>query len=682
MPAGISLCAPSFRSLSPLRSLAVRAKSVQGSLDFDSRLSATASPFNQRVFPTHRRRFGGKSSWANPSRGSRRNSGVDESNQLEDLLREPNLRTESCKSAEPARDDKAQHAPDLAKLLENHTRDPPNPVFDWLRKPQAAVDYAESLQRSEYAYLPVSQAPQSPKPRGRAEAPSEDDGPSIAIQISDAASTDDHEKASQLRRYATIRRLQASASELETELQNVVQNKPNVSDIHEIVQTLLRIQHVPPSTLHYEAMLHANCDPVQGSATSIKNLLAEMQEANMPIGASTYEASLRALTVHPDHRILIEIQSAMKDDWSWMPHSTAIKLRLYIALIQLRSGQLELAYTQLQQLYTEYKLRPHAPELQESGIIPTSQPPSLMQPPLNPIPAYPLHKLLHALLNSSSSSDNLPDFSAVQQLLYFASDQNIHIPASTYQLILSRAASYAPMVKVSSPSSTPSASSSTSIPTPDPLTTLYESTGSAALRLIRHIWLRPVSAVEKSHIIPPTGTLAQIHLAAQRAGDADLRRAVQANMKARHPWKYTRDRLDEEGEEEEEQGKGFRPRRDRDVSPPPPRRSAHPPPAHRPFGKVEKETDRARTTATGPRISLVGVGDSVDQAEATWEQQQQDYTRSGNGQSPAAGAESESESGSGSGARQRWQEDALAEIRRKRRAERRTRREKGKWVRW
>ena len=182
-----------------------------------------------------------------------------------------------------------------------------------------------------------------------------------------------------------------------------------VRDVQEILQLLVEKYAVEPTAVHYEAMIRANGDAEHGSIESVKKILQEMEQENMIIGTSIYQAVLSVLAVHPDHLFHAEIEQKLQSQWVPGPHPSVVDKVSFLT----RSGQLELAVLHLNKLY---EARHHLD-------------PQSLNPDSVPIPDYLLPSLLYLLTEHQ-------DFSGVLYLLYTAEDWRVHLPTTVYKFLL------------------------------------------------------------------------------------------------------------------------------------------------------------------------------------------------------------------------------------------------------
>lgn len=262
----------------------------------------------------------------------------------------------------------------------------------------------------------------------------------------------------------SLRNSVSPSGRLEEELSWRAHHRPNLKMIYDILQRLVKEYHIKPTTVHYEALILANCDPMHGSIDAVKELLREMESERIAIGASTYHAALRVLSVHPDHLFHAAVLARMQKQWiPTSPSSSISSIASYI-----RTGQLEVALTHLTTLYRSHR------------AMLTRMAPGSAEDLQNQIPDYPLIALLHQLAE-------VEDFPGVLHLLYLAEDHQVHLSTSTYLVLLDRAAEC------------------------------------HALDVVRHIW---DVQVELSYLVPPAGLCHQVLLAASRVGDVALAESV------------------------------------------------------------------------------------------------------------------------------------------------------------
>ncbi|KAI1002923.1 hypothetical protein K3495_g5280 [Podosphaera aphanis] len=116
--------------------------------------------------------------------------------------------------------------------------------------------------------------------------------------------------------------------------------------IYEIVEHIITIRGEKPNTLHYVAMIRANASAILGSADSVRELLAEMDEFGIEKDLQVYHAALLALTVHPDYILRMEILSEMKKLWIGLTSDGWHHLVLGL----IRDRQYEMAMEKLEQM--------------------------------------------------------------------------------------------------------------------------------------------------------------------------------------------------------------------------------------------------------------------------------------------------------------------------------------------
>ena len=95
-----------------------------------------------------------------------------------------------------------------------------------------------------------------------------------------------------------IPRAQASIETLERELGWTARNKPNKSDIRDILGILIRERGVKPSSQHFEALILENGHPQQGSIASLEAVLEDMKDSDVAKGAAIHSAVLKVCLEH------------------------------------------------------------------------------------------------------------------------------------------------------------------------------------------------------------------------------------------------------------------------------------------------------------------------------------------------------------------------------------------------
>ena len=90
-----------------------------------------------------------------------------------------------------------------------------------------------------------------------------------------------------------VPRARTSTETLERELAWTAKNKPNKSDIRDILSILIQERGVQPSSRHYEALILENCHPQQGSIASLEAVLEEMKVSDVAKGAAIHSAVLK-----------------------------------------------------------------------------------------------------------------------------------------------------------------------------------------------------------------------------------------------------------------------------------------------------------------------------------------------------------------------------------------------------
>lgn len=80
---------------------------------------------------------------------------------------------------------------------------------------------------------------------------------------------------------------------LETRLQYVMDKKPNIRHITQILRLLIRDRHVQPNARHYKALILANTDNERGSPQLVRGLLDEMEDHGIKADSGTLHGALQ-----------------------------------------------------------------------------------------------------------------------------------------------------------------------------------------------------------------------------------------------------------------------------------------------------------------------------------------------------------------------------------------------------
>ncbi|KAJ5780184.1 hypothetical protein N7457_005344 [Penicillium paradoxum] len=126
---------------------------------------------------------------------------------------------------------------------------------------------------------------------------------------------------------------------LETRLQYVMHNKPNMRHITQILRLLIRDRHVQPNARHYKALILANTDNERGSPEIVRRLLDEMENNGITADSGTLHGALQVLAVHPDYLLRQEILNKLRGRWLTLSPAGWH----FVAAGLLRENQLELA---------------------------------------------------------------------------------------------------------------------------------------------------------------------------------------------------------------------------------------------------------------------------------------------------------------------------------------------------
>jgi hypothetical protein len=80
---------------------------------------------------------------------------------------------------------------------------------------------------------------------------------------------------------------------LEARLQDVVDRRPNIRHITQILRLLIRDRHVQPNARHYKALILANTDNERGSPQLVRGLLEEMESNGITADSGTLHGALQ-----------------------------------------------------------------------------------------------------------------------------------------------------------------------------------------------------------------------------------------------------------------------------------------------------------------------------------------------------------------------------------------------------
>ena len=123
---------------------------------------------------------------------------------------------------------------------------------------------------------------------------SRDDSPSPSANRDGAI---DPLSESSKRSMSATPRSKATTEALEEELRWIAHEMPHPKPIRNILEILVERRLVKPGPLHYEALILGNCNPEHGSAANVRDILQEMEQENMTIGAQIYHAVLKVSMV-------------------------------------------------------------------------------------------------------------------------------------------------------------------------------------------------------------------------------------------------------------------------------------------------------------------------------------------------------------------------------------------------
>ncbi|KAI9788039.1 MAG: hypothetical protein M1816_007251 [Peltula sp. TS41687] len=122
-----------------------------------------------------------------------------------------------------------------------------------------------------------------------------------------------------------------------------------VDNVYNIVTHLVNERHEEPNLRHYDALILANIDPINGSAAKAAALWRELKDEGFNAESGTYHKLLKVLAVHPNYLLRNQVFEEMRQHWfSLTPdgwHDVVTGL--------LRDGQLEMALENLEHMQRE-----------------------------------------------------------------------------------------------------------------------------------------------------------------------------------------------------------------------------------------------------------------------------------------------------------------------------------------
>ncbi|RDW90434.1 pentatricopeptide repeat protein [Aspergillus mulundensis] len=104
-------------------------------------------------------------------------------------------------------------------------------------------------------------------------------------------------------------------NEVEDKLTKIAEVTAKLQNAMQPLYVLLRDRGIKPDVRHYKAIIHSNSDPEHGSSITVRSLLAEMEEHNVPLDASPLRAALLALAVHPDFILRQDVLRMLRSRW-------------------------------------------------------------------------------------------------------------------------------------------------------------------------------------------------------------------------------------------------------------------------------------------------------------------------------------------------------------------------------
>jgi hypothetical protein len=94
----------------------------------------------------------------------------------------------------------------------------------------------------------------------------------------------------------------ASEDDLTIELGWVASNRASMHITRALWDYMRKERQIRPVVVHYEALVLANCDPIHGSISNVKDLLKEMTLAGIAIGGTIDAAVLQVRRTGQRHR--------------------------------------------------------------------------------------------------------------------------------------------------------------------------------------------------------------------------------------------------------------------------------------------------------------------------------------------------------------------------------------------
>ncbi|KAL4910141.1 hypothetical protein BDW74DRAFT_144508, partial [Aspergillus multicolor] len=104
-------------------------------------------------------------------------------------------------------------------------------------------------------------------------------------------------------------------NEVEDKLTRLVEDGARLQNVMQPLYVLVRDREIKPDVRHYRAIIQSNTDPEHGSSETVRALLAEMEEHNVPLDASPLRAALLALAVHPDFFLRQDVLKMLRSRW-------------------------------------------------------------------------------------------------------------------------------------------------------------------------------------------------------------------------------------------------------------------------------------------------------------------------------------------------------------------------------
>ena len=249
------------------------------------------------------------------------------------------------------------------RSLAGGSQSPQCPVNSHAQRPdfdrsaeRSDLEESEALGQSSEGFDSQVIAEEHAAAQGKSQSPSTsrlanpDDSPSEATQPSGDEPEPTTKEPSRYGREQSFLSLsgQATTEDLEKKLRHHAHHEHSVDKVQYILQELVSTRHVQPQGRHYEALILSNCEPQQGSVTSLRRALEEMEREKIGIDHLMLSAVLKVLAIHPDAVLLASVLARMAEQWiTASPDDTTNAILAYIRL-----NEFELALHHLTHLIT------------------------------------------------------------------------------------------------------------------------------------------------------------------------------------------------------------------------------------------------------------------------------------------------------------------------------------------